>query len=807
MRLFAVAWFYKPHFLILEPNPFTFMANSQEIRLQARLGNWSLYLTFSVISLGVLVLLGWQFDIEFLKRPIKGLLAMNPLTALLFVLSGSALYFRLGKTTANLKGLALVLSGIVFILAFIKFVNVVTATDSGIDLFLYRQSMYASTDYGMPTRMGMNTAMCFMCVSLVNWLAGYESRIEKKLPSQYIALAPGLLSILSLLGYLYGVPAFYGTPQKISMAIHTSAGFLCFSLAILFSNPAKGFMKVFTGTSPGSRAARLLIPAAIIIPSLLGYLRLLGVRAGLYSAEFGVASLVLSIIAIFVLLIWHHSVSLNIGDEIRNKVEDQLEQHIRQLRESEEKFQKVFQSSAVGISITQISDTTFQDVNEAFLAITGYSRSELIGKSSAHFNLVVDTEKRARALKEVKDKGTLKNMEMSVRTKMGAVVDVLASVETITVKGEKLAINFIYDITERTRAEKQLNKSMELFSKLFEENPAALTISRLSDGKVINANTATLTLFGFTDKSEIIGKSGIEAGISYDQKLRDEIVPIIREKGRMQGLESSFVTSKGQTIWTSTSMLVIEVNEEPCLLTVNIDISELKRTSEQLHATNKELEAFSYSVSHDLRAPLRAIDGYAKMLEEDLGASLANNEKRLLSVIQYNAQKMSQLIDDLLAFSRLGRKSLHKSELDMAKLVENVVREVGKTFNHNAEIRVATIPPVKGDYSLLTLVLTNLISNAVKYSSKKPNPVVEIYAETNSDSISYHVKDNGDGFDMKYADKLFGVFQRLHSPREFDGTGVGLAIVQRVISKHGGKVKAFGESGKGAIFSFTLPIN
>jgi light-regulated signal transduction histidine kinase (bacteriophytochrome) len=166
---------------------------------------------------------------------------------------------------------------------------------------------------------------------------------------------------------------------------------------------------------------------------------------------------------------------------------------------------------------------------------------------------------------------------------------------------------------------------------------------------------------------------------------------------------------------------------------------------------------------------------------------------------------MSQLIDDLLAFSRLGRKSIQKSNLNMDDLIESALVDISKTTEHKAKIVVSPLHPVVGDYALLNQVFVNLISNAIKYSSKKSEPLVEIFSKKSNGEVTFTVKDNGDGFDMKYADKLFGVFQRLHTPEEFDGTGVGLAIVHRVIAKHGGKVWGTGEPGKGATFSFTLP--
>jgi PAS domain S-box-containing protein len=368
--------------------------------------------------------------------------------------------------------------------------------------------------------------------------------------------------------------------------------------------------------------------------------------------------------------------------ELEQKVAErtaELEQNIQQLKESEEKFQKAFQASAAAISITRFSNATYMEVNDTFVRMTGYSREELIGHTSVELGFIVNIDKREKVLQQVREQGFAKDFEMTIRNKSGTLVEILSSVETILLNGEKVIINIIYDITERKRAE------------------------------------------------------------------------------------------------------------------------------EQLEAVNKELEAFTYSVSHDLRAPLRAVNGYARMLEEDYNSLFDEQGKKFLNSIQYNAIKMGTLIDDLLAFSRLGRKSIQKVSLNMNDLVEKILFDLDKT-THHAEIKVGRLHPAMGDSVLIQQVLVNLVSNGIKYSSKKANPVIEITSEKKNGEIVYIIKDNGEGFDMAYVDKLFGVFQRLHGEEEFEGTGVGLAIVHRIINKHDGRVWAESVLGEGAVFSFILPV-
>lgn len=248
---------------------------------------------------------------------------------------------------------------------------------------------------------------------------------------------------------------------------------------------------------------------------------------------------------------------------------------------------------------------------------------------------------------------------------------------------------------------------------------------------------------------------------------------------------------------------------------VTIENIELYRSLEarvqertaQLEAANKELEAFSYSVSHDLRAPLRSIDGYLHILLENHLNGMTDTGKGLAQRVLANAKHMNHLIDDLLGFFRMGQKPLIKTTV----LVNDLVRAVGKAAqeaeapSRNIDFIIQTLPSIQADAALLQQVWVNLISNAVKYTRRQEKAVIEIGFHEEAGETIYYIKDNGAGFNMAYAHKLFGVFQRLHSPREFEGTGIGLSIVQRIITKHGGSIRAQAEEGKGATFYVALP--
>jgi len=271
------------------------------------------------------------------------------------------------------------------------------------------------------------------------------------------------------------------------------------------------------------------------------------------------------------------------------------------------------------------------------------------------------------------------------------------------------------------------------------------------------------------------------------------------------------VGRRAEALESSNRQLEHEMAErrrtDDALRQLNVDLEQrVADRTEELGAANKELEGFSYSVSHDLRAPLRAVIGFSKMLLEDHGEQLDAEARRKVDVIKEDAEHMGRLIDDLLAFSRLGRKTIQLTEVNMTELAQSVYDNLSRqTPDQHAEFRLGKLPTASGDRALLGQVWTNLISNAMKFSSKRDGALIEVSAISNEQEYIYFVRDNGAGFDPRYQAKLFGVFQRLHDASEFPGTGVGLALIQRIVVRHRGRVWAEGKPGEGATFYFTLP--
>lgn len=386
-------------------------------------------------------------------------------------------------------------------------------------------------------------------------------------------------------------------------------------------------------------------------------------------------------------------------------------------------------------------------------------------------------------------------------------------------------------VEERTRELQRSNEALresEAAIRLTIDTALDAVISMNADGVIREWSSQAEVMFGWK-REEALGKF-----------LHELIIPHAYREDHLRGLKHFRLTGEGPLLNRRIEVPAlrrdgVEFPVELSIATIPIaglptfsafvrDITERKAAEEQirqmtqdleqrvrertaeLEAANSDLESFTYSVSHDLRAPLRALDGYARMLNEDYASRLDDEGRRYLRVISDSSHKMGRLIDELLAFSRLGRSAISKTVIDMNELVTAALSEVLQSHDGpQPEMRIGRLPSAEGDLTLLRQVWINLLSNAVKYSRKNPAPVIEVTARTEPAEIVYSVRDNGAGFDMKHYKMLFGVFARLHTAEEFAGTGVGLAIVHRVVTRHGGRVWAEGKENEGATFSFSLP--
>ncbi len=495
------------------------------------------------------------------------------------------------------------------------------------------------------------------------------------------------------------------------------------------------------------------------------------------------------------------------------------------LRESEERYRQLFELVSEAILLIDNETGRILEANSTASALYGYNHEELLTKKNTELSAEPeDTRRITRTTPPAADKIVTVPLRFH-RKKDGTVFPVEIDGRFFVRQGRPVHIAAIHDISERIKTEKTLRESEARYRALV-ESQVDLVSRYLPDTTLTFVNDAYCQFFGKT-REELIGHSYM---FMIAPEFRDlvfkETQNIANNPGPIAG-EYLNIRRDGQECWIQWVIhgIADENGQVVEIQATGRDITRLKRAEAEIHKLNddlerrvvertaqleaavKELEAFTYSVSHDLRAPLRSMDGYAHILTEDYGPSLDAEGRRVCATIHDNALRMSRLIDDLLAFSRLGRIELRASQIHMETLAGSVFKELTtRESRDRIDFRLTALPMATGDPTLIRQVWMNLLSNAVKFSSKRERAVIEVDGKADEKEIVYSVRDNGDGFDAKYARKLFGVFQRLHSEKEFAGTGVGLAIVSRVITRHGGRVWAEGETGKGAVFYFSLPL-
>jgi PAS domain S-box-containing protein len=453
--------------------------------------------------------------------------------------------------------------------------------------------------------------------------------------------------------------------------------------------------------------------------------------------------------------------------------------------------------------------------NEGAQRIKGYTADEIIGQ---HFSKFYPQESlRAgvpeKILAEATAKGRFESEDWRLR-KDGSRFWADAVITAMRDNAGKLLgfVKVTRDLTERKRLE-QIKEERDRFFELSRD----LICAAGFDGYFKMLNPAWETALGYSRQElmskpfiEFVHPEDVEATRAESAKLADGNETINFEN-RYRAKDGSYhwlawsarAAMPQQLIYATARDITIRKQAQEEVVKLN---AELQRHTEQLEAANKELESFSYSVSHDLRAPLRHIDGFVKLLDKQANGSLDDRGRRYLDIIADSAKRMGALIDDLLIFSRMGRTELRRSKVESRALIDEVIASLQNEFQSRRIVwKMGMLPQIEADAAMLRQVWVNLIGNAVKYTRPREQTEIEIGAHKENGEFIFFIRDNGVGFDMQYAHKLFGVFQRLHRAEEFEGTGIGLANVQRIIHRHGGRVWAEGELDKGATFYFSLP--
>ena len=512
----------------------------------------------------------------------------------------------------------------------------------------------------------------------------------------------------------------------------------------------------------------------------------------------------------------------------------------------EEKFSKAFQSAPYAMFLTRLSDGQIIEVNDGFLLITGYELADVKDRYIKDLHLWGKEEDRTAVLKQLLQGDRLQSLEFQFRNASGEEFTGLFSAERVTINNEPLILSSINDITHRVKIEAALREANRWWRETFDATNDAIWIMG-EDQRVLLSNKTAEVIF-HRRSHELIGKHcweivhGSEQPIPecpiprMRQSLRRETMelqigeswfevtvdPILDEEGRYAGAVHSVsnITDRKQAA-AEILRLNMELERKMdrqtgelretqiALLNLVDDLNQsaknITAANQSLESVNKELAAFSYSVSHDLRAPLRSIDGFSNALMEDCGDKLNDEGKNYLHRIRRATQHMGRLIDDMLNLSRVTRSEFRRETVNLSGMVEVIAGELQRNSpSQHIDPDIQEGVFVQADGHLLRIVMTNLLDNAWKFTGKSKHAKIEFGARMEDGKTVFFVRDNGAGFDMKYAGKLFSAFQRLHNAEEYPGTGIGLATVQRIIHRHGGRIWVEGEVGKGATFYFTL---
>ncbi|HEY6837111.1 MAG TPA: PAS domain S-box protein, partial [Geobacteraceae bacterium] len=482
-------------------------------------------------------------------------------------------------------------------------------------------------------------------------------------------------------------------------------------------------------------------------------------------------------------------------------VRDVTERHKAEtaLKKSQEMFSRIFATAPIPISISTLSDGRYVEVNRAFERATGYWREEVIGKVATDLPIWNDPGERTRLLEILREKGEVYNFEFMAHDKGGRRRTGLLSACVVELDGQRCVIVLNNEITELKEAEEALKKSEEKFSRAFNTSPIPLAITRAADGAFLEVNRSFEVLTGYT-REEALGRSAIELGLCHDPTSRERMVASLMEAGELNNFEFTIRTRAGIVRTVLMSACIINLHGEKCILGLTTDITERKQAEEEIEAlnrnlatraadlesANRELEAFGYSLSHDLKNPLSRVYISAQELRNEYAECLGENGQKFVEYICEASEKMAGLITAMLDLSRLARKDLDRQETDLGELARIVSLELQMAEpERKVEFVLEKNLRVSGDSALLKVALENLMGNAWKYTARVPDACIEFGTTLRDGEKIFFVRDNGAGFAMEEVGRLFQPFQRLHREDEFAGSGIGLATVQRIIHRHG----------------------
>ncbi len=746
-------------------------------------------LTTVTLVVGVVALLSWSArDPRWRGLGIAGV-GVNPLTAVSLILGSLSLWVASGGHSRRASMLSAGLAGIVVLLGLGRV---------GADLSLWtvrldRLFVPAGSGAVSHVQMANTTGLCFLLIG-VALLLSRTQRPRLLLLRQAFCVAVAAIATAALLGFAYQSSRMHG-----HMSVVTAASLICLSIAVLWVRPRVGIAAVAGQQSAaGSFLRRVSLPL-FLLPITLGWLHLVLQRGGVADdAASTAASVVGCILGMAGLTLWG---AVRVGT---------LEAARRQ---ADEHHRILFDASPMPAWVYDLETLRFLAVNDAAVRSYGYSREEFLAMSIADIRPSAEVPRLMEHLRDQSVQESASGFWWHLR-KNGEQLQVEITSGLMSFAGRPGRLVLANDVSARLRFEAALRDSEERFRVLaLTANDAIICANR--HGAITYLNPATERMFGLKAEDAIwhsltilmpesLRAAHLAGMARFLERGTGTLIGRTVELVGLRGTDTEFPIELSLASWESPDGLAFTAVIRD-ITRRKVAEEGLRQKAAELAAANTELDAFAYSVSHDLRAPLRSIDGFSQALAEDCAARLDEEGHAHLRRIRRAAQRMGTLIDDLLVLSRLTRAPMVHGVIDLSGMALSILDELQRRDpDRRVQTEVAPGMTALGDGGLVRVALENLLANAWKYTLKSVEPRIRVGQREESDGAVFFVEDNGAGFDMRYVSKLFVPFQRLHTEVEFEGTGIGLATVARVIRRHGGSVWATGEPGHGATFSFSL---
>jgi PAS domain S-box-containing protein len=728
-------------------------------RALARVGG---LIAAGVGALALVLVLGWQLGITRLTDVVAGYASMKANTALAFVLSGAGL-IGLTSTRPFWQRAGQVVAGAAALLGALTLLEYLTGRDFGIDQILIAD--LASTPF--PGRMVPATAANFMAIGI----AIVSIRWPTMWPSQLWAGLVAVVAFISLVGYVYDASSLYVFGPYGSLAAHTALTFEALAIGVIAARPHDGLTWLLSESTPGSHLARRFLPAAIFLPAIVGWLSVFGQRAGWYDTAFGVALFAVTLTVTFL------GLTILIATWIDRANERQ--------RHAERDLAAIVDASYDAI-ISMSLHGDIRSWNRGAERLYGYTAAEAIGQS---VGLIVpqDRQDDLAGILAAIVAGESVSQEALRLTKTGHLVDVSSTVSPLrSPSGDVVGISSVSrDVTGQRQIE-------ERFRLAVEASPSGMILVDATT-RIVLVNGEVERMFGYT-RQELTGEL-------VEQLLHDD------SPGRGHRKDGSEFPAE-------IKLNRLETREGPLTLCVIVDVSErqamlqrLEAQTAELQRSNDELTQFAYVASHDLREPLRMVTSYTELLAARYREKLDERAVKYLHHIMDGSTRMQQLIRDLLNYAKVGTRSMQMVPVDLNLVVQRVTRDLRAYIDDaRAEVIIHTLPTVLSEEVQSGQLFQNLIGNAIKFRGQRP-PRVLVTATREGADWRISVTDNGIGIDMKFRERVFEIFQRLHERGTYEGTGVGLAVVKRIVERHGGRIWFESILGEGTRFSFTLPAD